>query len=74
MVLLGLIFSSALISGAEVAFFSLSGVQLNEAEAANKKNIALIRSLLERPNRLLAIILVANNFINIAIVLLFLPL
>ena len=71
MVLLGLIFSSALISGAEVAFFSLSGVQLNEAEAANKKNIALIRSLLERPNRLLAIILVANNFINIAIVLLF---
>lgn len=70
-VLLGLIFSSALISGAEVAFFSLSGVQLNEAEAANKKNIALIRSLLERPNRLLAIILVANNFINIAIVLLF---
>lgn len=71
MVLLGLIFSSALNSGAEVAFFSLSGVQLNEAEAANKKNIALIRSLLERPNRLLAIILVANNFINIAIVLLF---
>ena len=71
MVLLGLIFSSALISGAEVAFFSLSSVQLNEAEAANKKNIALIRSLLERPNRLLAIILVANNFINIAIVLLF---
>ena len=71
MVLLGLIFSSALISGAEVAFFSLIGVQLNEAEAANKKNIALIRSLLERPNRLLAIILVANNFINIAIVLLF---
>ena len=71
MVLLGLIFSSALISGAEVAFFSLSGVQLNEAEAANKKNIALIRSLLDRPNRLLAIILVANNFINIAIVLLF---
>ena len=70
-VLLGLIFSSALISGAEVAFFSLSGVQLNEAEASNKKNISLIRSLLERPNRLLAIILVANNFINIAIVLLF---
>ena len=70
-VLLGLIFSSALISGAEVAFFSLSAVQLNEAEAANKKNIALIRSLLNRPNRLLAIILVANNFINIAIVLLF---
>lgn len=70
-VLLGLISSSALISGAEVAFFSLSTAQLNEAESQSKKHIGLIRSLLNHPNRLLAIILVANNFINIAIVLLF---
>lgn len=71
LILLGLITSSALISGAEVAFFSLSGLTLNEAEEESERNIALIRSLLEKPNRLLAIILVANNFINIAIVLLF---
>lgn len=71
LLLLGLITSSALISGAEVAFFSLSGIALNEAEEESERNIALIRSLLEKPNRLLAIILVANNFINIAIVLLF---
>ena len=70
-VLLGLITASALISGAEVAFFSLTTAQLNEAEAEGNKNITLIRKLLDRPNRLLAIILVANNFINIAIVLLF---
>ena len=71
LILLGLITSSALISGAEVAFFSLSGLTLNEAEEESERNITLIRSLLEKPNRLLAIILVTNNFINIAIVLLF---
>jgi gliding motility-associated protein GldE len=69
--LLGLITSSALISGAEVAFFSLNSATLSEAEAQNAKHLSLIRSLLAKPNRLLAIILVANNFINIAIVLLF---
>ena len=71
MLLLGLITSSALISGAEVAFFSLNSATLSEAEAQNAKHLSLIRSLLAKPNRLLAIILVANNFINIAIVLLF---
>ena len=71
LLLLGLITSSALISGAEVAFFSLNSATLSEAENLNAKQLSLIRSLLTKPNRLLAIILVANNFINIAIVLLF---
>ncbi|MGB0255758.1 MAG: gliding motility-associated protein GldE [Flavobacteriaceae bacterium] len=71
LILLGLITSSALISGAEVAFFSLNSATLSEAENQNAKQLSLIRSLLAKPNRLLAIILVANNFINIAIVLLF---
>lgn len=71
LLLLGLITSSALISGAEVAFFSLNSATLSEAENQNTKQLSLIRSLLAKPNRLLAIILVANNFINIAIVLLF---
>jgi gliding motility-associated protein GldE len=71
LLLLGLITSSALISGAEVAFFSLNSATLSEAENQNAKQLSLIRSLLAKPNRLLAIILVANNFINIAIVLLF---
>ena len=71
LLLLGLITSSALISGAEVAFFSLNSATLSEAENQDAKQLSLIRSLLSKPNRLLAIILVANNFINIAIVLLF---
>ena len=62
---------SALISGAEVALFSLSRSDIEKGLEANSKRIQIIASLLERPKKLLATILVANNFINIAIVLLF---
>lgn len=61
---------SALISGAEVAFFSLSQSQL-DTESDTFKNRQIVAKLLSTPKRLLATILVANNFINIAIVLLF---
>ena len=63
---------SALISGSEVAFFSLQlkSLQDTETEGMSKAKQRVI-SLLQKPKRLLATILVANNFINIAIVLLF---
>lgn len=70
-VLFVLLLGSALISGAEVAFFSLTKPDLDQEKESHPKAIALIEKLLQRPNRLLAVILVANNFINIAIVLLF---
>lgn len=71
-VLLGiLLLCSALISGAEVAFFSLTSSMLEEAKEERKRHIARIEFMLKNPKRLLATILVANNFINIAIVLLF---
>ena len=66
-----LLLISALISGAEVAFFSLTPSVLAQAKESNPKRIALIQRLLKQPKRLLATILVTNNFINIAIVLLF---
>ena len=69
--LLILLISSALISGAEVAFFSLTSSILYQAKEDGKRQIARIEILLKKPKRLLATILVANNFINIAIVLLF---
>ena len=71
-VLLILLLLSALISGAEVAFFSLtpSDLELQTANKASKK-IKTVSLLLEKPKKLLATILVGNNFINIAIVLLF---
>lgn len=66
-----LLLCSALISGAEVALFSLKKGDIETADADNSKSIILITSLLERPKKLLATMLVASNFINIAIVILF---
>ncbi|WP_405209220.1 gliding motility-associated protein GldE [Aquimarina sp. LLG6339-5] len=66
-----LLICSALISGSEVSLFSLTPSDLKiegEEETANQK---IISKLLGKPKKLLATILVANNFINIAIVLLF---
>jgi gliding motility-associated protein GldE len=61
-----------LISGAEVAFFSLQIKSLEDTEDAElTQSIKRVISLLKKPKRLLATILVANNFINIATVLLF---
>ncbi len=61
-VLLVLLVSSALVSGAEVAFFSLTAPQLDEEEEEHPKTVGVIRTLLQQPKRLLAAILVANNF------------
>lgn len=66
-----LLFCSALISGAEVALFSLSQTEVNEAEESDSARLRLVAKLLRKPKKLLATILVANNFINITTVLLF---
>lgn len=61
---------SALISGSEVAYFSLSPSDKEEIENNKIKSASVLVSLLERPKRLLATILIANNFVNVAIVIL----
>ena len=68
--LLSLIICSALISGTEVAFFSLSQKDKNALKEESKGE-SLVVKLLEKPKKLLATILITNNFINILIVLLF---
>ena len=65
-----LLFSSALISGSEVAFFSLSSTDIKKASKSSNKALKLISELRNKPRRLLAVLLVSNNFINISIVLL----
>ena len=70
-VIIILLFCSALISGVEVAFFSLSKSDIDLGLEENPKKFNIISKLLERPKKLLATILVANNFINIGIVILF---
>ncbi|MGB5419750.1 gliding motility-associated protein GldE [Algibacter sp.] len=66
-----LLLCSALISGAEVALFSLKRSDIEPGLEAKSKRTEIVSQLLERPKKLLATILVANNFINIAIVILF---
>ncbi|WP_136480430.1 gliding motility-associated protein GldE [Cognatitamlana onchidii] len=69
--LFSLLVCSALISGAEVAMFSLNLGDIQEGLEQKDKRIQIVAKLLERPKKLLATILVANNFINIAVVILF---
>ena len=66
---------SALFSGSEVAYFSLSPTQLDVLRNEESEESKRIVSLLEVPDRaeasklLLATILIANNFVNVAIIL-----
>lgn len=67
-ILLLLLLGSALISGSEVAFFSLSSAEIQDLDEDIPAEKAITR-LREKPRELLATILVANNLINIAIVI-----
>ncbi len=70
-----LLFLSALISGSEVAFFSLKPTDISSLEEDSKSSSLNVLKLLREPNykdgprHLLATILVLNNLINVAIVL-----
>ena len=65
-----LLICSALISGSEVAFFSLKLQDLNEIKDEKKTAYGRLSGLLEHPKTLLATILISNNFINVGIVIL----
>ena len=71
LILFGLLACSAFVSGAEVALFSLSQTDLEEAKQINHDKGKLIEEMIQKPKKFLATILIINNFINIAIVLLF---
>ena len=62
---------SVFISGSEVALFSLSQKDIDDISNKDYNSGKLISGLLEKPKKLLATILVANNFVNIAIVIIF---
>lgn len=68
-VLIVLLLLSALISGSEVAFFSLGAGELEELEDESTKHNH-IRELLSQPEELLGTILISNNFVNVGIVIL----
>ncbi|PRZ24964.1 gliding motility-associated protein GldE [Flavobacterium granuli] len=66
-----LLFCSAVVSGAEVALFSLSQKDIDDTIQENPSKGKILSDLLQKPKKLLATLLVANNFINIGVVILF---
>lgn len=69
-VLLALFYSSAMMSASEVAYFSLSPGDIERLKSDKSKKCRYALKLYENPERLLSTILVSNNTVNIAIVLL----
>ncbi|MDE6536181.1 MAG: DUF21 domain-containing protein, partial [Muribaculaceae bacterium] len=67
-----LLLVSGFVSGSEIAYFSLTPQDLDEAdeESSRPDFTAQVRALLKKPERLLATILIANNLVNISIVVL----
>ncbi len=68
-IVLLLLFVSALISGSEVAYFSLTPTDKQKLKKKGRTNHRVLKNL-ENPERLLATILVTNNFVNIGIIIL----
>lgn len=63
-----LLIGSGLVSGSEVAYFSLQPFQLGRLREMNTRGSGQALKLLAKPEKLLATILISNNFINIAII------
>ncbi len=64
-----MLFCSAMISGSEVAFFSMGPQNINVLKEQASRHARLVLKHLEKPERLLANILITNNFINVGIVI-----
>ncbi|TLX76953.1 gliding motility-associated protein GldE [Labilibacter sediminis] len=69
LVLVVLLVFSALLSGSEVAYFSLSPTDLHDIKEHNSKSSRMILKHLKSPEQLLATILIGNNFVNVGIVI-----
>lgn len=69
MILIVLLFLSFVLSGSEVAFFSLTYKDINNLKSKQIPSYKRIVDLLEQPKTLLASLLIANSFINISIII-----
>ena len=69
-ILVLLLICSALISGSEVAFFSLSPGDIDELESRKSSTARRVINLHQRPEHLLGTVLVVNNFVNVGVVIL----
>lgn len=66
-----LLLASACISASEVAFFSLSPKDINSLDPEENHKDEIITDLLDKQEHLMATILIGNNFVNVAIIMLF---
>ena len=65
-----LLFCSGFVSASEIAFFSLSPKDMSDINQSGKNVDKRILALLDESERLLATILISNNFVNVTIVML----
>jgi gliding motility-associated protein GldE len=63
-----LMFVSAIVSGSEVAFFSLENSDLNMLKAKENVNARMIPGLLERPRLLMSTLIITATLIDIAVI------
>ncbi|MCX6234937.1 MAG: gliding motility-associated protein GldE [Bacteroidetes bacterium] len=70
LVIIILLFFSAMISASEIAYFSMSPPHLSKIRSSRNKKDTVILHLLGQPKYLLATILIANNFINLGVIVL----
>lgn len=68
-IILTLLVFTALISGSEVALFSLSAKDINYMKQKDDDSYKTVLELIEHPKRLLATILIGNNFLSIAVII-----
>lgn len=64
-----LLFLSGLASGSEIAFFSLSPKDLSQLDPDSSSSDSKIQLLRDDSERTLATILIANNFVNVTIIM-----
>jgi putative hemolysin len=67
-ILIFLLFLSSMISGSEVAFFSLSSNQISNFKDSGDVKVKRVYELVRHPKKLLATILILNNLVNVAII------
>ncbi len=68
-IILILLLFSAILSGAEIAFFSMTSKDINYLKTKQEPGARSIVNLLDNPQKLLATILISNNFINLGVII-----
>ncbi len=68
-IILLLLTISALVSGSEAAYFSLTPSNINTLKNSDSKSAKTVLQLLDRPNHLLSCILLVNSVVNVSIVI-----